>query len=130
MSDIKATITGTVKADPTERQVGSRTVYDFPVYVKHTRKKRDSNTYEPTGDVSKIRVTVWGDNPGVGYGDLVEVEANLVEREFTKRDGTPGRSLQTDWVKSVRVIRRSTFEKQAAPVEYAPALPGVESAPF
>jgi hypothetical protein len=39
-------------------------------------------------------------------GDLVEVVATLVEKEFDKKDGTQGRSLQTDYVESVVVKHR------------------------
>ena len=132
MSRIQAKFTGNIVAEVQAKQVGARTVYEFPVYVNHSKKAKDSNTYVKTGDVSKIRVSVWGDDPGVSKGDLVEVTGNLVEREFTKRDGTVGRQLQTDWVESVVVKRRAEGGHQAAgfSVNPEPAPQYDESVPF
>jgi hypothetical protein len=81
---------------------------EFPLYVNHTKKDKDSGEYVKTGDVSKVRVTLWRDLSGtdVRKGDLVEVVATLVEKEFPKKDGTQGRSLQTDYVESVVVKHR------------------------
>jgi hypothetical protein len=42
----------------------------------------------------------------VRQGDLVEVHGTLVEKEFDKKDGTQGRSLQTDYIESVVVKYR------------------------
>jgi single-stranded DNA-binding protein len=104
MSQIKATFTGSVVADPERREVGASNLLEFPVYVNHTKKNKDTGDYEKTGDVSKVKVTLWRDlaeNTDVKKGDLVEISATLVEKEFAKKDGTTGRSLQTDWVESV-----------------------------
>jgi single-stranded DNA-binding protein len=72
-------------------------------------ENKDSGEFEKTGDVSKVRVTLWRDlatNADIQKGDLVEISATLVEKEFQKKDGTTGRSLQTDWVESVVVKHR------------------------
>ncbi len=81
---------------------------EFPLYVNHTKKDRDSKEYVKTGDVSKVRVTLWRDlaDTDIQKGDLVEVVATLIEKEFPKKDGTQGRSLQTDYVESVVVKHR------------------------
>ena len=110
MSQVKATFTGNVVAKPDLRETQSGTaLLEFPVYVNHTKKNRDTGSYDKTGDTTKIRVTLWGDlanNTDVEQGDLVEVVATLVEKEFEKKDGTIGRSLQTDYVESVVVKYR------------------------
>ncbi len=108
MSQIKATFSGNIVADPERREAGGAPLLEFPVYVNHTKKNRDSGEFEKTGDVSKIRVTLWRDmsDTDVVKGDLVEVVATLVEKEFAKKDGTQGRSLQTDYVESVVVKHR------------------------
>lgn len=109
MSQIKATFTGGIVAEPERREVGGTNLVEFPVYVNHTKKNRDTGEYDKTGDVSKIKVTLWrdlADNTDVQKGDLVEISATLVEKEFDKKDGTKGRSLQTDWVESVVVKHR------------------------
>jgi single-stranded DNA-binding protein len=108
MSQIKATFSGNIVADPERREAGGAQLLEFPLYVNHTKKDRDSGEYVKTGDVSKVRVTLWRDlaDTDVIKGDLVEVVATLVEKEFTKKDGTQGRSLQTDYVESVVVKHR------------------------
>jgi hypothetical protein len=85
---------------------------EFPLYVNHTKKDKDSGEYVKTGDVSKVRVTLWRDLAGtdIQKGDLVEVVATLVEKEFDKKDGTQGRSLQTDYIESVVVKHRKEVE--------------------
>lgn len=109
MSRINAVFTGNVVADPTKKDVNGVSLLEFPVYVNHTKKNRESGEYEKTGDTSKIRVTVWrdlADTLDVQKNDLVEVHGSLVEKEFAKQDGTTGRSLQTDYIDSVVVKYR------------------------
>ena len=102
----------------TMKTVGESKVLEFPVYVNHTKKNRDTGSYEPTGDVSKIRVTLWREKAemtDVRKGDIVEVVATLVEKNFTRNDGTEGRSLQTDWVESVIVKYRKDGAQRTVP---------------
>jgi len=109
MSRISAVFSGNVVAEPTKKDINGTTLLEFPVYVNHTKKDRDSGEYVKTGDTSKIRVTVWRDlaaSLDVRQGDLVEVHGTLVEKEFDKKDGTQGRSLQTDYIESVVVKYR------------------------
>jgi single-stranded DNA-binding protein len=108
MSQIKAVFTGGVVAEPERREVGGSQLLEFPVYVNHTKKNRDTGEYDKTGDVSKFKVTLWRElaETDIRKGDLVEVSATIVEKEFDKKDGTKGRSLQTDWVESVVVKHR------------------------
>jgi len=109
MSQIKAVFTGGVVADPERRVVAGANILEFPVYVNHTKKNRETGEFEKTGDVSKVRVTLWrdlADSADIQKGDLVEISATLVEKEFQKKDGTVGRSIQTDWVESIVVKHR------------------------
>lgn len=109
MSRISAVFTGNVVAEPTKKEVNGVSLLEFPVYVNHTKKNRDTGEYEKTGDTSKIRVTAWrdlADSLDVQMGDLVEVHGSLIEKEFPKQDGTTGRSLQTDYIESVVVKYR------------------------
>ena len=105
MSQIKATFSGGVVAEPVFRTVGSSDLQEFPVYVNHTKKNKDSGEYEQTGDVSKIKVTLWRDLAGLDIqkGDIVEIVGTIIEKEFEKKDGTTGRALQTDFVESAVV---------------------------
>ena len=113
MSQVKAVFTGGIVADPERREVGGSQLLEFPVYVNHSKKNKDTGEYEPTGDTTKVKVTLWRDlaETDVRKGDLVEVTGTIVEKEFDKKDGAKGRSLQTDWVESVVV----KYRKDGAP---------------
>ena len=109
MSRINAVFTGNVVAEPTKKDINGTSLLEFPVYVNHTKKDKTSGEYVKTGDTSKIRVSVWrelADSLDIQQGDLVEIHGSLIEKEFDKKDGTPGRSLQTDYIESVVVKYR------------------------
>jgi len=109
MSQVKATFTGGIVAEPERKTVGQSNLLEFPVYVNHSKKNKDTGEYEQTGDTTKIKVTLWrdlADNTDVRKGDLVEVTATIIEKEFPKKDGTIGRQLQTDYVESVVLKHR------------------------
>lgn len=111
MSQVKAVFTGGIVAEPERKVVGSSNLLEFPVYVNHSKKNKDTGEYEPTGDTTKVKVTLWrdlADNTDVQKGDLVEVTGTIVEKEFPKKDGTTGRQLQTDWVESVVLKHRKS----------------------
>jgi single-stranded DNA-binding protein len=111
MSRVETKFTGTIVAEPELKQTKNGIdKLEFPVYVNHARKNKESGTWHTTGDVTKFRVTLWGDKvkTDVQRGDLVEIVATVVEKEFQKRDGTTGRSLQTEFVESVVVKHRKT----------------------
>ena len=113
MSQVKATFTGGIVAEPERREVNGASLLEFPVYVNHSKKNKDTGEYVPTGDTTKVKVTLWrelADNTEVRKGDLVEVTGTIVEKEFDKKDGTKGRQLQTDWVESVVVKYRKDAE--------------------
>ena len=118
MSQIKSTFTGSVVADPRfETTPNGASKMTFPVYVNHARKNKDTGQFVKTGDVSKIRVTLWGENTAteVHKGDLVVVTGTLVEKRWTSKDGSPGQGLQTDWVESVEVKFANTHPLAAVP---------------
>lgn len=117
MSQVKATFSGSVVAVPETKTVGQNTVLEFPVYVNHQRKNRDSGAYENTGDTTKIRVSLWRElaDEDIRKGDIVEIDATLVEKEWQKQDGTTGRALQTEFVNSIVVKWRSPDSEPAAP---------------
>jgi single-stranded DNA-binding protein len=113
MSQVKAVFTGGIVAEPERREVNGASLLEFPVYVNHSKKNKDTGEYEPTGDTTKVKVTLWrelADNTDVRKGDLVEVSGTIVEKEFDKKDGTKGRQIQTDWVESVVVKYRKDTE--------------------
>ena len=111
MGKFNATFDGGVVAEPELRNFDSGArVLSFPVYVNERRKNRESQEFEDTGNVSKIRVQLWNDaadEADIRKGDIVEVAAALTEREYDKQDGTKGRSLETTFVDSVKVTYRA-----------------------
>lgn len=128
MAQIEAKFSGAVVADPEVREVNGAKVLEFPVYVNHDRKDKDTGEYVPTGDVSKIRVSLWRDlaDTDVRKNDIVRIEATLVEKEFQKRDNTPGRSLQTGFVNSIERV----FRKNDAPRADAGFIPAPDGEGF
>lgn len=106
MSQIKSTFTGSVVADPRfETTPNGASKMTFPVYVNHAKRNKDTGQFVKTGDVSKIRVTLWGDKTAIeiGKGDLVVVTATLVEKRWVNKDGVAGQGIETDWVEEVTV---------------------------
>ena len=114
MAQVKAQFSGGVVADPELKDVAGNAVLEFPVYVNHSKKVGEE--YVDTGDTTKIRVSLWGDLSAtdIRKGDIVEIDGTLVEKEFQKRDGTPGRSLQTQFVNSIVVKYRKDGAAPAA----------------
>lgn len=115
MSQIKAVFDGAVVAEPEYFTTNSGADgVNIAVYVNRQRKNRDTGVYEDTGDVSKIRVTLWGElaETKILKGDIVEVDATLYERAYEGKNG-PGRSLETDWVNSIVVKHRKDTNAKA-----------------
>ena len=113
MSQISVKFSGSVVAEPERRDVNGTPLMEFPVYVNHARKNKETGKYDPTGEVSKIRVTLWrekADMTDVRKGDIVEVTGTMIERSFTRKDGTEGRQLQTDYIESCVVKYRKDGE--------------------
>jgi len=117
MSRVNAVFTGGVVAEPVRKEAGGSTLVEFPVYINHEKKNKDTGEYIKTGDTTKIKVTLWRDlaDTDIQNGDLVEVHASIVEKEFKKKDGTDGRALQTEWVDSIVVKYRREAGGTAAP---------------
>lgn len=142
MSQLKATFSGSVVAEPEKKTVGQNAVVEFPVYINHSKKNKDSGEYEPTGDTSKVRVTLWREKAemsDVKKGDIVEISATLIEKAFQRKDGTEGRQIQTDYVESVVVKYRKDFQQSSGAlnmdqwnsmISNAPQIKTVEDAPF
>lgn len=101
MAQLKAQFSGGVVADPEHKTLGGHDALQFPVYINHSKKV--NGEYVDSGDVTKIRVTLWGDMAGedIRKGDIVEIDGTLVEKEWEKQDGSKGRALQTEFVNSI-----------------------------
>lgn len=108
MGRVAVTFDGGVVAEPESFTTANSRGLNFPVYVNHEKKNRDTGEYEKTGETSKIRVTLWGDeaDTDIRKGDIVEVVGTLKEREYTRNDNTVGRQLETEFVDSIVVKYR------------------------
>jgi len=119
----KITISGGVVADPEYKTPTEKfRVLEFPLYDNETRKNKDTGEYEQTGNVTKLKVILKNDladewRGKINKGDIVEIVGTITEREYDKRDGSKGRSLETTWVDSVTVkFSKSPVTEDAAPV--------------
>lgn len=123
MGRFSATFDGGVVAEPEAFTAGSSHGIHFPVYVNHERKNRETDKYEKTGETSKIRVTLWGDaadDADIRKSDIVEVTGTVKEREFTRKDGTEGRQIETEFVDSIVVKYRREDSQPASSDGFAP----------
>jgi single-stranded DNA-binding protein len=107
---IKGSATGSIVAEPENRVISDKfSVLSFPLYVNRRVKNRDSGEYEndPAG-TTKIKVELKFDLQAewlgkLHQGDFITVNGSFFEREYDKKDGTKGRSLQTDFIESIEV---------------------------
>jgi single-stranded DNA-binding protein len=101
---------------PEIREVGAKNtpLKELNLAVNHDKKNKDTGEYERTGDTTWVTVKLWGDRASEDYrkGDLVEFDGTIVEKAFTRKDGTEGRRLESDYVGSIVV----KFRKDGAPV--------------
>lgn len=117
---VKVQFTGNVTNEPTIREIGAKNtpLKELVVAVNHDKKNKDTGEYERTGDTTWITVKLWGDRASeqFGKGDLIEYDGTIVEKAFTRKDGTEGRRLESDYVGSL-VVKYSKNASAAASVE-------------
>lgn len=113
---VKAQFTANVTNAPEIREVGAKNtpLKELNLAINHDKKNKDTGEYERTGDTTWITVKLWGDRASEDYrkGDLVEFDGTIVEKAFTRKDGTEGRRLESDYVGSLVV----KFRKDGAAV--------------
>jgi single-stranded DNA-binding protein len=104
---LKALFTANVTNDPEIREVGAKNtpLKELNVAINHDKKNKDTGAYDKTGDTTWITVKLWGEAAGQDFrkGDLVEFDGTIVEKHFTRKDGTEGRRLESDYVASLTV---------------------------
>ena len=113
---VKAQFTANVTNAPEIREVGAKNtpLKELNLAINHDKKNKDTGEYERTGDTTWVTVKLWGDRASEDYrkGDLVEFDGTIVEKAFTRKDGTEGRRLESDYVGSLVV----KFRKDGAPI--------------
>lgn len=112
----KAQFTANVTNQPEIREVGAKNtpLKELNLAVNHDKKNKETGDFEKTGDTTWITVKLWGESAGKDFrkGDLVEFDGTIVEKHFTRKDGTEGRRLESDYVATLTV----KFRKDSAPV--------------
>lgn len=129
MANIEVKFSGGVVADPEDYTFESGAKKrSFPVYVNDQDKDKDSGAYTDNGDVTKIRVQLFGAlaDEDIRKGDIVEITGTIKEREFKKNDGTTGRALETKFVNSIVV----KWRKNDAPPASGGFDPGASDDPW
>jgi len=118
---IKGEVTGRVVAEPVDKKVTDKfSVLEFPLYSDRRVKNRDTQEYESDPDgTTKVKVSLKFDERDKFLGvlknkDVVKVVGTFFEREFTKKDGTKGRSLQSDYIESVEIIYSADLDAQTS----------------
>lgn len=113
---LKSEFYGTVVADPEHRKISDKfAVLEFPVYANH-RVKKDGEWVDDPNRTTKVKVTLKFDlldqfKDVLGKGDFVKVTADVCEREYEKKDGSKGRSLETDYISAFEVVRSKSGGK-------------------
>ena len=122
---------GNVGMEPERKQIGTNDALVFTVFAQNRRKNKDTGEYENFGDNEPVRVTLWRDlaNMDIRKGDLVEVTGALSIRRYVKSGGTPGQSLETDFIEEVRVIFRKDGEAPSS-LQQSREPVGAGSSPF
>lgn len=110
----RSQFTGNITNEPTIREVGAKNtpLKELNVAINHDKKNKDTGEYERTGDTSWVTIKLWGDSASqqFGKGDMIEFDGTVVEKHFTRKDGTEGRRVESDYVAELVV----KFAKNAA----------------
>ena len=107
----KATIIGNLGRDPEMRYTpNGRPVTEFSVAVNQSTKNQQTGEWVEATDW--FRVTVWGDRAertaeNLRKGNRVFVEGRFRTREFERKDGTKGISLEITADNVIPLERRS-----------------------
>lgn len=108
----KGILDGRVVAEPEDRKISDKlSILQFPVYSDRRVKNRETGEWEsdPKG-TTKVTVELKFDTRDqwlgkIRKGDIVKIAGSFFEREYERKDGTPGRQLQSDYVESIEIVR-------------------------
>lgn len=122
---VKVVIDGRIVAEPETKVISDRfSVVEFPLYSDRRVKNRDTNEWEsdPNG-TTKLRVVLKFDQKEawegkLNKGDIIKVTGSIYERSYENKEGKTGRSLETDYIESIEVIKSAA--EPAADLNVAP----------
>lgn len=119
---INATVVGNLGRDAETKGVAGKKVIEFSIASTKKTKNGDSTTW--------VRCSYWSTTAGVApylvKGAQVAVAGTLSLREFTKKDGEKGSSLDMD----VRELQLVGGKKEAAGNGAAAQAHGLDDIPF
>lgn len=109
---VKVVIDGRIVAEPETKVITDKfSVTEFPLYSDRRVKNRDTNEWEsdPNG-TTKLRVVLKFDQKDawegkLNKGDIIKVTGSIYERSYENKEGKTGRSLETDFIESIEVIK-------------------------
>lgn len=118
------TLEGRAVADPELKfTAGGKAVASLRVAASESRKNADGSWED--GDRLFVGVSVW-EQAGevvaehVRKGDRVVVTGKLFEREYEKKDGTKGRSLEVKYATVAKILTAPTAARVTAPAASTP----------
>lgn len=126
-------INGRLTDDPELRFTqGGKAVASFRVAASDS-KKDDRGEWQTTERVF-IGVSLWEAEgeaaaEALAKGDRVIVTGRIYEREYEKRDGTTGKSLEVKFPTVAKVVTAPKGERSSAPRQSAPANDPWSTAP-
>lgn len=109
---VKVVIDGRIVAEPETKVISDKfSVIEFPLYSDRRVKNRDNGEWEsdPNG-TTKLKVVLKFDQKDawegkLGKGDIIKVTGSIYERGYETKEGKTGRSLETDFIESIEVIK-------------------------
>lgn len=109
---VKAVIDGRIVAEPETKVISDKfSTVEFPLYSDRRIKNRDTSEWEsdPNG-TTKLKVILKFDQKDqwegkLNKGDIIKVTGSIFERSYESKDGKTGRSLETDYIESIEVIK-------------------------
>lgn len=118
---VRSVVDGRIVAEPETKVISDKlTVTEFPLYSDRRVKNRDTGEWEsdPNG-TTKLKVILKFDlqeefGGTLHKGDIIKVTGSIYERGYETKDGVKGRSLETDYIESVDVIKSSTDSGSSA----------------
>lgn len=118
----KVVISGAVVAEPEFRVISDTfRVLEFPLYDNEQRKDKDTGKYTNVeGSTLKVKVILKNDladqwNGKILKGDIIEFSGSITEREFTKKDNTKGRAVESTWVDGISIKWREGGVTEESP---------------
>lgn len=109
---VKVVVDGRIVAEPETKVISEKfSVTEFPLYSDLRRKNRETGEWEsdPNG-TTKLKVVLkfdqqdqWKGN--LHEGDIIKLTGSIYERGYETKEGVKGRSLETDFIESIEVIK-------------------------